>query len=147
MWQKIVVAFGRVLIASIFFVGGLSKIFHWNQTLIQIQSVFSDWKAYVAGTSLESFFEALIPMSAFLLILAIALELIGGASVLIGYKPKWGALCLILFLIPTTIFFHHFWFLEGIARSEEQMAFIKNVAILGGLFILFGHEKKTLHRL
>ena len=140
------VAFGRVLIASIFFIGALGKIFNWNQTLIQAQSVFSDWKAYVAGTGLESFFDLLIPMSALLLIVAIALELIGASSVLIGYKPKWGALCLILFLIPTTIFFHHFWFLEGIARAEEQMAFAKNCAILGGLFILFGHEKKKLHR-
>lgn len=136
MWQKTVIALGRILLAAIFIIGALSKIFNWNETLQQLESVFSDLRAYVGS----SIFDMVMPFASVLLVVAIALELIGGASILIGYKPKWGALCLILFLIPTTLVVHHFWFLEGQARAEEQMAFAKNCAILGGLLVLWGHS-------
>lgn len=134
MFQKIVTALGRILIAAIFIISGVSKLFTWSGSLQHLTSVLSDWHAYLGQSSLFSVAISLAPL---LLCLAIAFELIGGCSVLIGYRPKWGAVLLILFLIPTTIIMHHFWFLEGQARSEEQISFIKNCAILGGLMVLW----------
>ena len=134
MWQKIIIAVGRVLIALIFVISGVSKLFNWNASLQHIESVLTDWHAYVGG---GAFFETAISLAPVLLGLAIAFELIGGCSVLIGYRAKWGAFLLILFLIPTTLLVHHFWFLEGQAKTDEQINFIKNCAILGGLMVLW----------
>ena len=142
MFQKIVIALGRILIAAIFIISGVSKLFNWNGSLQHLVSVLSDWQAYLGQSSLFSVSISLAPL---LLCLAIAFELVGGCSVLIGYRPKWGALLLILFLIPTTIIMHHFWFLEGQARSEEQISFVKNCAILGGLMILWATDMCRKH--
>ncbi|HPE85387.1 MAG: DoxX family protein [Chlamydiia bacterium] len=138
MWQRILIVLGRVLLAYIFIIGALDKIINWSMMTEQVSAVFADWKAYSTGIgSLETLFGMLEPISTFLLVVAIALELIGGISVLIGFRPKAGAICLILFLIPTTILFHHFWFLEGEPRQTEMINFMKNCSILGGLMILW----------
>ena len=138
MWNRLLIVLGRILIAYIFIVGGVNKILDWSSTSEHVAAVFSDWKSYSTGlNSLEAIFGFLEPMSSFLLIIAIALELIGGIFVLIGFRPKWGTICLILFLIPTTILYHHFWFLEGKAREDQLVAFMKNISILGGLLILW----------
>ncbi|MCB1117184.1 MAG: DoxX family protein [Chlamydiia bacterium] len=134
MCRKIAVVLGRILMAAIFILSGVSKLFNWSGSLQHLVSTFSDWHAYLGQSPL---FAKAISMAPLLLAIAIALELIGGCSVLIGYRPRWGATLLILFLIPTTILVHHFWFLEGQARADEQISFIKNCAILGGLLILW----------
>lgn len=47
-----------------------------------------------------------MPFTLFFLAGAIALEILGGFSVLLGIKPRWGAAMLILFLVPATLIFH-----------------------------------------
>jgi putative oxidoreductase len=63
--------------------------------------------------------------------------LVGGLSVLVGYKGRLGAWLLILFLIPVTLVMHNFWAVHDPADAKmQQMMFMKNIAILGGaLFI------------
>ncbi len=77
-----------------------------------------------------------MPVVPFFLIMAIIFELLGGLSVLLGYKAKFGAWLLIIFLIPTTLIFHNFWGLEDPDRQVQVIMFMKNLAILGGLFII-----------
>ncbi len=138
MWNRVLIILGRILIAYIFIIGAANKIFNWSVMSEHTSAIFSDWKAYSTGIgSLESIFGMLEPISTFLLVIATVLELIGGISVLIGFRPKWGTFCLILFLIPTTILYHHFWFLEGQVRETELVSFMKNCSILGGLLILW----------
>ena len=54
-----------------------------------------------------------------------------------GYKARWGALLLALFLLPVTMMMHRFW-----AISDPQMAmvqqvmFMKNVSMLGAALLL-----------
>jgi putative oxidoreductase len=85
----------------------------------------------------------MIPFSPILLLVATLFELLGGLSVLLGAKENMGAALLVLFLIPTTILMHQFWFIEGAARELQMIHFLKNLAILGGLLmiILQGTEK------
>jgi uncharacterized membrane protein YphA (DoxX/SURF4 family) len=45
----------------------------------------------------------------FFLFMAIAVELAGGLSLLLGFRARWGALLLAAFLIPVTLIFHDFW--------------------------------------
>jgi putative oxidoreductase len=63
------------------------------------------------------------------------IEVIGGISVLIGFKTRWGAMALILFTACTIIFAHNFWTMEGAARAANQVQALKNLAIMGGLLM------------
>lgn len=44
-----------------------------------------------------------------------------------------------LFLIPTTFLFHDFWNLSGGAQMGQMAAFMKNLAIGGGLSLLVAY--------
>jgi len=72
------------------------------------------------------------------LVLAIGFELIGGLSVLLGVKARWGALLLVAFLIPTTLIFHDFWQYDGQQAQQQMIHFMKNLSILGGLVFVLG---------
>ena len=67
---------------------------------------------------------------------AILSELCGGLSILLGWWTRVGATLLIVFLIPTTLIFHDFWTYEGAQQQMQMIHFMKNLAILGGLFVL-----------
>ncbi len=75
-----------------------------------------------------------MPATKFLLIGAILLLVFGGLSVLLGYKAKKGALLLIIFLIPATLIFH-----RDFSQQIEMIMFMKNLAILGGLLMIFAN--------
>jgi putative oxidoreductase len=67
-----------------------------------------------------------------LLIFAIALMVAGGLSMVFGCCTRFGALCLILFLVGVTPQMHAFW--KGGADQMMQLnEFVKNTAIIGGL--------------
>ena len=70
-----------------------------------------------------------------------ALLLAGGASVLLGVKPKWGTLAIVTFLAGVSPVMHDFWKSDDPARKQNDMAhFMKNMAIDGGslAFVVFG---------
>ena len=72
-----------------------------------------------------------MPLTLFFLVGAIALEILGALSILLGIKTRWGAAMLIIFLVPATLIFH-----TDFATEIEQAMFLKNLAMLGGLIML-----------
>ena len=71
------------------------------------------------------FANLLVPISG---ILAIA----GGLSVATGFHAKFGALALILFLVPVTLGMHQFWNIHDPLQRHLQFAmFGKNISMLG----------------
>ena len=42
-----------------------------------------------------------------------------------------------MFLVPVTLVFHNFWGAQGSEVQQQLTHFLKNVAILGGLFVEF----------
>jgi putative oxidoreductase len=109
---------GRLLISAIFILSGSQKIFSWSETADHMQS--------------EGM--VLVPV---LLAGAIACEIAGGVSVLFGIWARFGAALLILFLIPTTLIFHDFWAYQDQEQRQQMIHFMKNLAIMGGLFYVF----------
>jgi len=66
------------------------------------------------------------------------LSLLGGLSVALGYKAKWGAGLLALFLIPVTVMLHNFWAIQDpVTAQMHQVMFMKNVSMLGGALLIF----------
>jgi len=68
--------------------------------------------------------------------------LIGGASLLLGVKPKLGALAIFSFLAGVSPVMHDFWRNEN---PEERMTnmvdFMKNAALAGGALALMGVDE------
>jgi putative oxidoreductase len=91
-----------------------------------------------------------VPLPQFLVPASGVLALLGGASVLLGYKAKWGAWLLVAFLIPVTLAMHAFWAIpDPIERGIQQAMFFKNLSMLGGALLIahFGAGPMSLdHR-
>ncbi len=102
----------RVLLAGVFLFSGIEKVFAFGATM-----------NFMAARGMH--------MAGMFLVLAILVELAGGASVLLGYFPRLGALILALYLLPVTLVFH-----RDLGNPDQAAHFAKNVAIIGGLFAI-----------
>jgi len=104
----------RFLVALIFLLSGIGKLFG-----------FSDTAQMMAGSG--------FPAPSFFLACAIVLELVGGTLILIGYKTRYAAIALIFFIIPATIIFHVAGIGDPVHGQEQMINTLKNLAILGAL--------------
>ncbi|MDH4225540.1 MAG: DoxX family protein [Deltaproteobacteria bacterium] len=111
---------GRVLISTIFLLSSIGKIMDWNGSA-----------HYMAAKG--------VPLVPLFLSIALLLELAGGLMVLTGFRARTGALLLMVFLIPVTVILHNFWALDGMDQYIQRIMFLKNLAILGGLLMIYTH--------
>ncbi len=125
---------GRVLLAHIFVLSGIMKIL-----------TFNDMNAFMAGAfdRLAGFYDidagwidALKSAIPVLMALASATEILGGLALLVGWQGRAAATLLFLFLIPTTLIFHSFWTYPAEQQQEQLINFQKNLAIMGGLWMV-----------
>jgi uncharacterized membrane protein YphA (DoxX/SURF4 family) len=73
-----------------------------------------------------------------------AVNLIGGLLLALGIKPTLAAWALITNLIPTTFAGHRFWEEDDDgARMGQQIHFLKNVSLLGGLLGIIAAERAS----
>lgn len=78
-----------------------------------------------------------IPMAGVLVPISGAFAIAGGISVLLGLHARFGALLLILFLVPVTLLMHDFWSYTDPEMAQMQMThFMKNIAMLGGAILI-----------
>jgi uncharacterized membrane protein YphA (DoxX/SURF4 family) len=69
----------------------------------------------------------------------------GGASLILGMKPKLGAISVIGFLATASPLFHDFWNEQDPQAKQQQMInFSKNMALLGAALALAGVEEWPL---
>lgn len=68
--------------------------------------------------------------------------IVGGTSMLLGLKPKWGAVAILGFLAGVSPIMHDFWRNENPNERMNNMAsFMKNLALAGGALALMGVEE------
>ncbi len=111
---------GRIFLAHIFLISAAMKIAHPAGT-----------QQYMATYG--------IPATLFFLVAASTFELVGGLSILLGYRARIGAIILLVFLIPTTIIFH-----TELSVQLQMIMFMKNLTIMGGLFTIIAHGSSKL---
>ena len=99
---------GRVLLGILFLYAAYGKITGFAGTAAYMQDVIM-WPSVM-------------------LAIAIALELGGGISLLLGYKTRWGAWALIVFTLVASALFHNF-----LKDPTQIVMFLKNLSIVGGL--------------
>jgi putative oxidoreductase len=70
---------------------------------------------------------------------AIVVELIGGLMLVIGWKARWAAVAIAGFTLLAAVLFHNFWALPEAQRPLQQIMFLKNMAIIGGLLLVVAY--------
>ena len=134
------VVIARFMLSAIFLASAMNKMLHWQETEHSLLAVLSDWQNYLSfSEGASNFVGGLTPWTSILLLVGTLLELAGGLLVLLGIREKLGAGLLLLFLVPATILFHQFWFIEGNGRELQTTMFLKNMAIIGGLILILLH--------
>jgi len=67
---------------------------------------------------------------------------LGGASILLGIKPKYGAAAIVGFLVGVSPIMHDFWSVEDPnQRMNEMINFTKNMALAGSALALMGMDE------
>ena len=99
------------------------------------------WSAYTKFAYMDAnvgYMKAYGMPAAQLLIWPAALvELIGGAMLALGWKARWGAIALALFTLVSMFIFHAYWSVPADQVQNQQIHFMKNLAIIGGLLVVF----------
>lgn len=117
--MRFLVPIGRLLYSIIFILSGLSHFSSQTISYAQNQGV---------------------PMASFLVPFSGAMAVVGALMVVFGLKARWGALLLILFLIPVTFTMHNFWAVSDPMMSQiQKINFLKNLGLLGASFLIFYH--------
>jgi putative oxidoreductase len=81
-----------------------------------------------------------VPQPQILLAGAIVFLIVGSVSVVLGYRARFGALLLLIFLVLAAYYFHAFWKLEEGVEKQNQMAhFMKNVSMAGAMLFIMGN--------
>ena len=80
-----------------------------------------------------------VPLAHVAVPLAGLVALAGGLSLALGFHARMGAIALLVFLVPATLFMHKFWGIHDAQQAQMQMInFMKNVALMGGaLFFVY----------
>lgn len=107
----------RCMLAAIFVISGYNKLMNIGGTA-----------GYIASKGL--------PMAQVLAAATTALELVGGIALVIGFYARWAALALALFCVAAAVLFH--------GTAAEQIQFMKNIALAGGMLMVFAFGPGTL---
>lgn len=104
---------GRLFLAMIFIQSGLSKM--------------SDYAAT------QGYMDAM-GVSAAMLPLVIALEVVGGIAIVIGFKARLVALAMAGFSLLSALLFH-----TNFSDQTQTIMLMKNIAIAGGFLMIVAH--------
>ena len=108
---------GRILLASLFLIAGFGKL-----------TGFAGTVGYIASKGL--------PVPAVLAVLTMVVELGAGAALLLGYQARWAALLLAGFTLLASFIFHNFWDAAADQQMVQNLMFLKNISITGGLLMV-----------
>ena len=104
---------GRLFLAMIFIQSGLSKMSDYAAT-----------QGYMDAMGVSS---ALLP-------LVIALEVLGGIAIVIGFKASLVALAMAGFSLLSALLFH-----TNFSDQTQTIMLMKNIAIAGGFLMIVAH--------
>jgi putative oxidoreductase len=78
-----------------------------------------------------------VPMASIMVPLSGVIAIAGALSIALGYKAKWGAWLIVLFLVPVTLTMHAFWKEpDAHTAAMQQVMFLKNVSMLGAALFM-----------
>ncbi|MGH8768122.1 MAG: DoxX family protein [Burkholderiales bacterium] len=108
---------GRVLLVLMFIIAGYGKITGFEGTL-----------GYMQAHNM--------PMTQVLAVIAIIIELGGGIMIAVGWKARWAAAALFIFVLVASYVFHAFWAVPADQAQLQNVLFMKNLAVMGGMLYI-----------
>jgi putative oxidoreductase len=116
---------GRVLLAVMFLLAGISKFTGLEGTA-----------GYIASQGL--------PMAQVLAVATAVLEVGAAVLLIVGWQARWAALALAAFTLLASVLFHNYWAMPAEQQMMQQLMFMKNLAIVGGLLAVFAYGAGSL---
>ena len=108
---------GRVLLGLLFAYFGYVKLMNMGGTV----GYFTKWE---------------FPMPQVAALLAVLFELVGGLMIILGWKTRWAAWALAIYVVVATAVAHRFWTYEAAQVFNQTSHLFKNVSIIGGMLML-----------
>jgi putative oxidoreductase len=116
--QSIAALIGRILLALMFLGAGISKFSGLDGTA-----------GYIGSAGL--------PVPMLLAIATAALEVVAAVMLIVGWQARWAALALAAFTLLASVLFHNYWAMPAEQQFTQQLMFMKNLAVSGGLLLVF----------
>src|ERR1700744_1676832 len=136
------ITFGRILFAVLFIYSGATKLF-----AIQATSEFISAKVVIPAllapyaTQLETMTGMSTPQ---MLTIAVgAFEIISGLMIALNFGARFFAIILIFFVAAATFYFHDFWNQAPPENAKTLVDALKNLSIIGALFIIAGYGRRS----
>ena len=124
-YHNVLNVIGRIFVVALFLPAGLSKLSNFQGTV-----------GYFSSLGIA------IPVLA--VVIAIAVEVLGSAALLVGYQTRAGALLLAIFTLVASILGHPYWNAPADQAFVAQLLFFKNIGVIGGLLALASLGAGTL---
>jgi putative oxidoreductase len=112
-FQDLAAPVGRILLALMFLLAGINKI-----------SGYAGMQGYMESMGVPG---ALLP-------LVIALEVLGGITLMLGWHTRVTAFLLAGFTLLATLIFH-----SNLGDQTQMLFFLKNLSVAGGLLMVVSH--------
>jgi len=134
------IIFGRVLFAVLFIYSGATKLFDIQATAdaiaakVMIPAVIAPYTA-----QLESL--AGMPFPQILAVAAGAFEIIAGLMIALNFGVRFFAILMVIYLCLATFYFHDFWNQTPPDNGRTLVDALKNLSLIGALFILAGYGR------
>jgi putative oxidoreductase len=124
--MKIPFVVGRIMFGGLFLKAGIDHLRHRQEI-----------KPYVESKG--------VPAPELMVTLTAIPLLVGGTSLILGIKPKWGSLAVLGFLAGVSPIMHDFWNTENPQERKQSMNdFLKNMALAGASVALMSVEQPKL---
>lgn len=119
LWHNFLILAGRVLIGWLYVESGFRKLLAMDPFIASLTRRNVPW-ATVWGW------------------IGTLIEFCGGLALLLGAFTRCAALAILVFTIVATLIGHRYWEIaEPAARRMQHSHFLKNLAIMGGILLLF----------
>jgi putative oxidoreductase len=105
---------GRILLALMFVISGFGKLAN-------------------AGPTAQFMATGGLPEVAALAVLVGLFEVLAGIALIVGFKAQWAALALGAFTVLASLLFHAYWSAPADQQYVQQLMFLKNLAVVGGM--------------
>ncbi len=108
---------GRLLLAMMFVLAGFSKL-----------GAIAGTAGYIASKGL--------PAPQLLAVGTGVFEVVAGLMLAVGWQARWAALALAVFTLLASVIFHAYWAVPAEQQRVQELMFMKNLAIAGGMFFI-----------
>ena len=136
------VTFGRILFAVLFIYTGATKLFAMQATadfiatkLVVPEAIAPYAKQIETATAMTT------PQ---LLAIAVGvLEIIAGVMIALNFGARFFAMLLIIYVAVATVLFYDFWNMAAPDNAKMLVDALKNLSIIGALFMIMGYGRAT----